>query len=114
MKIVNLKTFLALPPDTLFSKYEPSVFRDLEIKGETLPHDFQTTGSLASCISSSSCDDLYQQLDRSVLTAESLKMDFDVGERDGCFDGNQLFAVWEDDDVIALIERLQRCVKRKV
>jgi len=39
-----------------------------------------------------------------------LTMDFDSYGRDGLFDGDQLFAVWESNDVKALIERLTLCL----
>lgn len=35
MRIVDRKTFLAMPIGTVFSKYEPCVFGNLCIKGET-------------------------------------------------------------------------------
>ncbi len=34
-------------------------------------------------------------------------MDFDCLSRDGCFDQNQLFIIWEAKDVKQLIDRLQ-------
>lgn len=38
-------------------------------------------------------------------------MDFDNEGRDGFFNREQLFAVWEPADVSALMERLTRLVK---
>jgi hypothetical protein len=35
MRIVNRKTFLEYAPGTLYSKYQPCVFEDLQIKHES-------------------------------------------------------------------------------
>jgi len=40
MRIVDLKEFRALPPGTVFMKYEPCVFERLSVKGKTLEADF--------------------------------------------------------------------------
>ena len=109
MKIVDRKTFLALPPETLFAKYEPCAFEDLCIKGETWGDDFlvqDITGSIECCDS----NEFVNRLDHSEATEESVPMDFECTGRDGCFDEGQLFAVWEPNDVRALIERLGRCL----
>lgn len=108
MKIVNLTTFLALPKNTLFSKYGPCVFGALEIKGDTLSHDFLVQ-SIASAIDCKSSDEIVDILDHSEKTGASVKLDFECESRDGMFDPNELFAVWEPSDVAQLIERLKRC-----
>lgn len=40
----------------------------------------------------------------------SVAMDFETQGRDGMFDHDQLYAVWEPQDVAALVERLRRCL----
>jgi hypothetical protein len=110
MKIVNLETFRKMPPNTLFAKYEPCVFEELEIKGETWEHDFLVSSSISSAIQCSGSAEFSELLDRAEKTGESLAMDFESEGRDGCFEKDQLFAVWEDADVLALIERLKRCL----
>lgn len=110
MKIVNLKTFRALPPNTVFAKYQPCVFEELEIKGETWEHDFLVTSNLSSAIKCSGSGEFRELLDRAEKEGISLAMDFDTEGRDGCFEDDQLFAVWEEADVRALIERLKLCL----
>jgi hypothetical protein len=107
MRIVNREAFLALPAETLFSKYEPCVFEDFCIKGDTLGNDFlyQSITDAINCESSEAFNDA---LERAEVKKESLSLDFDCQGRDGCFDADQLFAVWEKADVEALIGRLQR------
>lgn len=110
MKIVNLETFRKMPPNTLFAKYQPCVFEELEIKGETWEHDFLVSANLSSAIKCSGSAEFGELLDRAERTGESLVMDFESEGRDGCFEKDQLFAVWEEADVRALIERLKRCL----
>jgi len=109
MKIVDLKTFRSLPENTVFSKYAPCFFDDLQIKGETWEYDF-VSQSIADAIECSGSDDFSSKLESAELTGKSLTMDFDSYGRDGLFDGDQLFAVWESNDVKALIERLTLCL----
>jgi hypothetical protein len=110
MKIVNLETFLKLPAGTLFMKYRPCIFGDLLIKGESCKSFFEGHK-----------DFLYQQLnelesngsdhDTELLTKaekEGISIDFDLNceGRDGMFEENQLFAIYEEKDFINLIQRL--------
>ena len=108
MKIVNRKTFLEMPSNTLFSKWSPCWFDDLTIKGESLGQDFlvQEIASAVKCNDSGEFADL---CDDAARTGESVALDLDCMGRDGCFDESQFFAVWEAQDVIALIERLKAC-----
>ena len=111
MKIVDRKTFLSMPSETIFSKYHPCVFEELCIKGETWGYDFLVQ-TLADAIESSDSGEFVDVLDRSISTGESISMDFESQGRDGLFDDDQLFAVWERDDVRGLIARLDRCLPK--
>lgn len=110
MKIVNRETFMKMPRNTLFAKYQPSVFEEFAIKGETWNQDFLASASLSSAIDCSGSVEFVELLDHAEKTGESLLMDFESEGRDGCFDKDQLFAVFEEADVMALIERLNRCL----
>lgn len=108
MRIVNLDTFVAMPEGTVFAKYKPCYFEDLCIKGESITEtrDFfyqQIVGSL-DC---SGSDEWSDMLFESQETGKSLPMDLHTQNRDGCFEPAQFFAVWERQDVEALIERLK-------
>lgn len=112
MKIVNLPQFLALPPDTLFSKFAPCYMEELLIKGDSLHEcDDFCFQSIADAIESNSSRDWSDKIFDAKNNGTSLRMDFDCQGRDGCFEKDQLFAVWEKEDVMALINRLKRCEK---
>lgn len=106
MRIVNRKTFLQLPAGTVFSKYSPCIFGDLSIKGDTVSNDFLVQDIVGS-IDSETDSGYYDKINASEKDGVSLKMDFDVMGRDGLFDDDQLFAIWERDDVIGLRDRLK-------
>lgn len=112
MRIVNLDEFLKLPPETLFHKYTPQCFEGMEIKvGNSGVMDF-VIDNLFGAIANTSSDDIYEKLNAACEDSSvSLKMDFEYTGRDGSFDEDQLFAVYEQDDIKALIARLQKCLK---
>jgi hypothetical protein len=110
MKIVNLQQFLAMPNETLFSKYEPCFFHNLSIKTENCGKRDFFVQQLVDAIECGGSDDFFNKLEEAQINGVSLKMDFDCGGRDGCFEDDQLFAVWEKEDIEALINRLQKCI----
>jgi len=109
MRILNRTQFLALPENTLFCKYKPCLFGDLTIKGETWGNDFQTQ-EIADAIESMGSD-FHDKLFEAEDKGTSLRMDFHCMGRDGCFDAEQLFAIYERIDIEALISRLRECLK---
>lgn len=108
MKIVDRKTFLAMPAGTLYSKFQPDCFDELEIKGRTTSggDDFLSQ-QIAGAIQNNGMEDFSERCDQMRLAGASVPMDFSSEYRDGLYDQGQLFAVWEAGDVAELIHRLQ-------
>lgn len=104
MKIINRQQFLQLPAGVLFTKFEPSCFDELRIKGDTIGADFHAV-TIADAIDADGTSDLLDKIHRAE-GGESLHMDFETVQRDGLFDEDQLFAVWEREDVEKLVGRL--------
>ncbi len=111
MKIVDLQTFRELPSNTVFTKYTHCVFDELCIKGVTLENDF-CVQDIADSIQFANSEEFADNLFRAADTGESIRFDFECEGRDGLFDKDQLFAVWDDDDVRNLINRLGKCIKQ--
>ena len=110
MKIVNLQQFLAMPAETLFSKYQPCVFGDLGIKvGNAGQRDFFTQ-EINGAIAFNDTGEFVDRLADAAENGASIAMDFDTSMRDGLFEDGQLFAVYERADIEAMIARLQRCL----
>jgi len=109
MRIVNRSKFLELSAGTLYSKYEPCNFDDIEIKGESLINDFYSQ-QIADTVECDGSGEFVDIVDDAVVNGTSFKMDFHCEGRDGGFQEDQLFAVWERGDVEQLISRLQECL----
>jgi hypothetical protein len=106
MKIVDRKTFLAMPPGVVFNKFSFGNLGEPCIKGETWGNDF-----LVQYLDTLECDPGIEYLNTRfrLEKGESIPLDFNCQGRDGLFEDEQLFAVWDGTDVAALIERLTAC-----
>lgn len=117
MKILNRKEFSKLPSNTLYQKYKPRCTEDIGIfmefwdLGEGLSGDFiyQDIDGRGA-IKSAGSEDAWNILDNALKNKTSFDLDFNCNSRDGCFDEDQLFLVWEKKDVSQLIERLKECL----
>lgn len=107
MKIVDRKTFLAMPEGTVYCPYEPSVFGCLSIKSTSSANDFVYL-DLSTAIRCTDSFDWSDKLDDSLENGTSLEMDFEGSyARDGAYVEDELYAVWEAADVQQLINLLQ-------
>lgn len=109
MRIVTRKELMELPSGTVFSYYEPCVFHDLYIKDSAPDEwspDFVVSG-LIGAIARTSSDDFIENCER-MERGESMSVDFEFSGREGLFDHEQLFSVYEKSDVEILIERLKQ------
>lgn len=105
MKIVNRATFLALPPDTVYSKYKSvGIIDGLYQKGETWGNDWIYQDLLDEVDVESSAErvDLFQAAEG----GKEFRMDFECTSRDGMFEDEQLFMVYDNYDLDKLACRL--------
>jgi hypothetical protein len=109
MRIVDRKTFLKLHAGITYSKYEPCVLGPIEIKGDTLRADFFSQ-QISDAVACESSEDFYDILLDAEKNGTNFDMDFNCEGRDGMYDEDQLFAIWGDDDVRALINRLAETI----
>ena len=112
MKIVNRQEFYKLPEGTLYSEFKPYYFGGLYIKGETLsynniPSDF-VTEDLIGNIESDNSDEYHDNIVQAVENKTSLKLDFDCAGRDGMYEEDMMYAVYEKDDIAQFILRLTK------
>ena len=98
---------MEMPAGTVWSYYEPCIFRDLNIK-DSAPEkgypDFSTS-YLVGAVEHNSSDDFSVNCARMEL-GESMPVDFELSGREGLFDDEQLYAVYEKTDIEKLIARL--------
>lgn len=109
MKIVNLEKFRELPVGTIYSKYEPCVLIGLMSKGETWEVDFLYDDLIAN-VECDSSEDMFDKCNK-MEKGESIGLDFDFTGRDGMFEDDQLFAIYEKVDIEKFIDKLNRCIE---
>lgn len=90
-------------------KYNDGSFEHIFEKGETWKNDFILT-FLTDEIETTDSGDLMYKLTL-LENGESFPMSFEETMRDGEFQDDQLFAVWEKRDVEGLINKLQDCLR---
>lgn len=107
MKIVTRKEFMELPAGTVFTYYEPCVFRGLHIKDSSpeLGYPDFTMSDLIGAVENNSSGDFAQKC-QLMEEGQSMPVDFESSGREGLFDEKLLYAVYEKEDVQKLIDRL--------
>lgn len=110
MKIVNRKDFLGMPDGTLYSLYEPCIVAELRIKDESSEADF----CYNQIIGEFDYNDGYEHVDI-LLDMENngteIPLYLDAIYRDGSYKYDQLFLVYDNNDIQLLIDRLKTCLK---
>lgn len=115
MRIVNRKTFLSMPSNTVYSISDwkencpSSSITDLLIKGDTVA-DADYYEQEVPDFDYENSDDKFEAIEESVKNGKSLKTDFYVEQRNAMFDEYQMYAIWEKEDIEGLIERLKQCL----
>lgn len=112
MRIVDLTTFLALPPGTVFAKYAPCHFGELSIKADNFGDygDFWYQDIIPWFEGANDTGDWTDTLTAMEAGASSPPLDYNIVSRDGLHEKGQLYAVFERHDVEALIGRLNQCL----
>jgi hypothetical protein len=101
MRIYGRAAFMQLPEGVIFAKGQPWFWGDLCVKGETLhdddgPIDFAYRNLIG--IESHDTGELVERFEAMLQQAVSFPME-DAYGRDGCFDKDDLFLVWERADL---------------
>lgn len=108
MKLLNRTEFLEMPENTLFSNYDNGNIEGLNIKGESLSNDF-CYGDIIFSVENNG-NDLFYVIDE-IERGKSFPVDLNSYAREGLFDDSLQYIVWENDDIKALISKLNKCVK---
>lgn len=112
-----------MPAMTLYSKFTKGSFEDLQVKMKThdtedrdnrpIAYDWNYTDIADAIACKPGSDTLTQWMElteESLINGTSIAMDLDEQSRDGTYDIDQLFAVYEVADLEAMIRKLQQCV----
>lgn len=109
MKIVNLEAFRALPPCTFFRKFQPMITGDLEIKFETWEVDFISMH--VDMPEHNGSDQLFARLEEMLETGASYPLEIDMAGRDGLFEEEQMFLIYEREDLLRLSGLIDMAIK---
>jgi hypothetical protein len=86
----------------------------LEIKGETLAGDYVTV-DLCPCFEGCQTSEQWMETMIAAISGEETPpFDYECGGRDGLFDQDQLFAIWNPDDHRRLIAALQSALDERL
>jgi hypothetical protein len=123
VRIVDRKTFLALPAGTVFAKHDavegvPArqslCFDEVAIKGDTVAGvDFVVQGLFPLFEGVDDCSAWSDVIAGMFDGQPSPPLDYHYDGRDGLFDQDQLFAVWDVEDHRRLIARLQEALAQR-
>lgn len=100
---------MEMPAGTVFSYYNPCYFHGLNIK-DSDPEKGYPDFSMSDLIGAFACnssDDFTTKCEQ-MEKGESLPVDFENSGREGLFDDNLLYAIYEKKDVQKLITRLSK------
>lgn len=109
MRIVDRKAFLAMPAGTVYVQYVHQwVCDDIRVKGETWTDDWQEL--ILTDIDTTAPH--HEVLDIMLATGQSEALDLDAWGRDGMFEPNAVFLVYEKPDLIKLRDLFTRLVEQ--
>lgn len=100
MYIIGLKEFRQLPAGIMFAKCARCYISSPEIKGDTIAYDFYTTSLTDNIEIQQSSDEIFEIFDNAINNKTHFKLEFDSICRDGLFEDEQLFAIYELDDIV--------------
>ncbi len=107
MRVVTRKTFLTLPAGTIYCKGVPWAFDGLCIKDDSLENDWIYLDMAGpSARDSGEATDI---LDKSLETGASFACE-DAFGRDGCFDEDAVFLIFEPADLWTLRGRIDAAI----
>ena len=111
MKILNRKDFLNAEPPVLYHKYSPTGdFGELCIKLSSPKEDWGNDWiyqDLAGWPKGVSNTEEYMMTMAQFENGSEIMFDLEMGERDGLFEEDELFAVYDWADIEQLINKLQ-------
>jgi hypothetical protein len=111
MKILTRKEFLKTPRNTLWSYYEPCCFRELNIKttdGNDNENDFVYFSLIAEFDTQNS---EFSEICQRMEMGESFPQSFEETSREGLFDDEQLFLVYEKEDIENMVKTLSELLQ---
>lgn len=108
MRVVDRKTFLALPAGTVYCKGARWAFDSICIKDDSLGNDWVYLNM--AWPNANDSGEAFELLEQSLATGASFRCEEDFG-RDGCFNDDAVFLIFEADDLLALRSRIDAALQ---
>jgi len=114
MRIYNRIEFMKLPEGTVFAKGERWCWESLHFKGETIgsPEPIDWWEINPCWIDADSSDQAWERFEEMESKGASYPME-DCSGRDGCFGNEDLFLVFEKEDLIKLKEWIEKAIDQE-
>ncbi len=112
MRIVKRAEFLAMPEGTVYSHYTPCVTEGFHLKGEMCGNNDWWVVELegVSVVNADNTGELVDTLTAMEERGLSAPSDYRTMARDGCYLPDGLFLIYEREDILKLITRLQEAI----
>ena len=107
MRVVNRKTFLTLPPGTIYCKGVTWAFDSICIKDDSLPSDWVYLNPAWPAAHDSG--EAVDMLEKSLETGSSFPCE-DAYGRDGCFNDKDVFLIFEKPDLEVFRSYIDRAI----
>lgn len=111
MKIINLEEFRKLPEGIIFCKCAPCYLGSPQIKGRTLDGDFVCASLTDNVYFERSSDELDAIYDDAIEKGAEFRLYFESFGRDGLYEKDQLFAIYDKLDITQFISALANSLK---
>lgn len=113
MRIYRRSEFMTLPAGIIYCKGKPWHFDGLCIKGETIVHGDGMAGDWCYCnpawVDAHDSGEAAYRLEEMLATGASWPCEKD-DSRDGCFDEDDIFLIFEAGDLMWLEERIKDAI----
>lgn len=110
MRIVNLEDLRKQPKGIIYCKYEPCYFSSPEVFGGIFGESDFVSAELIGWVKSSGSDEMFDILHSCEISGASFDLDTECFGRDGLYEKDQLFAIYENKDIEQLIETLKKAI----
>lgn len=116
MKLYKRKDFLLLPENTVYSRVWDayySTITGLYVKTSNLPDDFMYQDLISEDADPLDLQDWIDIMDHAQRLRDNLqdfRMDLTCERRDGMFNDDDVFVVWDKEDITRLRDYLNKCL----
>lgn len=111
MYIIGLTEFRQLPAGIMFAKCARCYIGSPEIKGDTIDYDFYSTSLTDNIEIQRSSDEIFEIFENAIINKSHFKLEFDSICRDGLYEDEQLFAIYELEDIIKFMLALHKAAE---